>query len=144
MEPKAENLGPTSRKRGRSSGATFTVVPDARMRRPEPPDRLTAAEKVIWREVVEKVRGGWFYSSEHLLEAFVRMLSQLQQIHGVLQQVEVGSERYIELMRLQLSVTGLAGNLASKLRLTPRSTIDRYTPKIVPTSPKVWHDDSVA
>jgi hypothetical protein len=114
------------------------------MQRPEPPDRLTAAEKAIWRDITEKVRGGWFHSSEHLLEAFVRMVSQLQEIHGALQQVEVGSERYTELMRLELGVTSLAGNLATKLRLTPRSTVDRYTPKLVSSGPKVWHDDPAA
>jgi hypothetical protein len=110
------------------------------MRRPEPPERLTAAEKVIWREITEKVRGGLFYSSEHLLEAYVCTLAQQQQIQGFLQQIEPGGERYIELMRLQLSVTALAGNLATKLRLTPRSTFDRYAIKAVPSQPRPWDD----
>ena len=76
MEPKAEDLGPTLRKRGRRSATAITVVPDARMRRPDPPDRLTAAEKAIWREITEKVRGNWFYSSEQLLEVYVSTLAQ--------------------------------------------------------------------
>jgi hypothetical protein len=144
MEPKAEDLGPTLRKRGRRSATAITVVPDARMRRPEPPDRLTAAEKATWREITEKVRGNWFYSSEHLLEVYVCTLAQQRQLQGFLQQVEPSSKRYIELMRLQLSVTTLASNLATKLRLTPRSTVDRYTPKVVPSSPRPWQDDPPA
>jgi hypothetical protein len=143
MEPKAGDLSPTSRKRGRP-GAAFTVVPDARMQRPEPPERLTAAEKAIWREITEKVRGGWFYSSERLLEAYVCTLAQQQRIQGSLQRVEVGSERYMELLRLQLSVTSLIANLATKLRLTPRSTVDRYTPKVVSSGGKPWRDDPPA
>jgi hypothetical protein len=144
MEPKAGDLSPSFRKRGRRSAAAFTVVPDSRMQQPQPPDRLTAAEKAIWREIVEKVRAGWFYSSEHLLEAYVCTLAQQQQLQGFLQQAEPGSERYGELMRLQLSVTSLVGNLATKLRLTPRSTIDRYTPRVVPSSPNPWQDDPSA
>jgi hypothetical protein len=55
-----------------------------------------------------------------------------------------GSGRYIELVRLQRGVTALAGNLATKLRLTSRSTIDRYTPRVVPSVPKPWNDDPPA
>jgi hypothetical protein len=139
MEPKAGDLSPSSRKRGRHSGAALTtVLPDVRMQRPAPPERLTAAEKVIWREIVEKVRGGWFYSSEHLLEAYVCTVAYQQQLGNALQGVEVGSERYMELARMQLSVTALLGNLATKLRLTPRSTHDRQTPKAVPSEPRPW------
>jgi hypothetical protein len=147
MDSNQDDLSPnpTLRQRGRRSAASLAAVPiDARARRPERPERLTAAEKAIWREITEKVRGGWFYSSEHLLEAYVCTLGQWQQLQGCLQQVEPGSERYIELMRLQLSVTTLAGNLATKLRLTPRSTVDRYTPKVVPSSPRPWQDDPPA
>jgi hypothetical protein len=144
MEPKADDLSPTLRKRGRRSATAITVVRDARMRRPDPPDRLTAAEKAIWREITEKVRGNWFYSSEQLLEVYVSTLAQQRQLQDFLQQVEPGSERYIELMRLQLGVTALAGNLATKLRLTPRSTVDRYTPKVVSSSPWPWQDDPPA
>jgi hypothetical protein len=139
MEPKAGDLSPSSRKRGRFSAEVLTtILPDARMQRPEPPDRLTPAEKAIWREIVEKVRGGWFYSSEHLLEAYVCTVAYQQQLGNALQGIEVGSERYMELARMQLSVTALLGNLATKLRLTPRSTIDRYTPKAVRSEPRPW------
>jgi hypothetical protein len=139
MEPKAGDLSPSSRKRGRYSGAALTtVLPDIRMQRPAPPDRLTAAEKVIWREIVEKVRGGWFYSSEHLLEAYVCTVAQAQQLGNALHGVEIGSERYVELSRLQISMTALLGNLATKLRLTPRSSHDRNTPKVVSSEPRPW------
>jgi hypothetical protein len=96
------------------------------MRRPEPPERLTAVENEIWRDIVQAVRPDWFRGgSEHVLVLYVQMLAQQRQLQGWLQEVERG-ERYIELMRLQLIVTMSAANLATKLRLTPRSSFDRY------------------
>jgi hypothetical protein len=142
MDPNQNDFGPTLRKRGKKSAASLAVVRiDARSRRPEPPGRLTAAEKIIWREITEKVRGGWFYSSEPLLEAYVCTLAPQQLLQDCLRAAEPGSERHVELLRLQLSVTMLASNLATKLRLTPRSTVDRYTPRAVPSSPRPWADD---
>jgi hypothetical protein len=37
----------------------------------DPPENLSETEKAIWRGIVEKVRPGWFYSSEALLRAYV-------------------------------------------------------------------------
>jgi hypothetical protein len=130
--------GPTLRKRGRKSSMDLTVVAvDVRKQRPEPPAALTAQQKTIWREIVEKVKPGWFYSSEHLLKLYVQTLSYEQQIAEALRELEVGSKRYLELMRLQRGQVMLAANLAGKLWLTPRSTVDRYTPKIA-SSAKPW------
>jgi hypothetical protein len=141
MDQHHDDLGLTARKRGKRSAASLNVVPiDAKAQRPEPPGRLTAAQKTIWREITEKVRGGWFYSSEPLLEAYVCVVGQERQLQKALQAVEVGSERYMQLMRLSLAVTAQSSNLATKLRLTPRSTHDRHTVKAVPSAPKVWND----
>jgi hypothetical protein len=40
--------------------------------------------------------------------------------------------------------TMLCANLAGKLRLTPRSTVDRYTPKLASSYPKPWEDEPPA
>jgi hypothetical protein len=141
MDQHHDDLGLTARKRGKRSAASLNVVPiDAKARRPEPPGRLTADQKAIWREIVEKLRGGWFYSSEPLLEAYVCVVSQERQLHKALQAAEVGSRRHTELLRLSLAVTAQGSSLATKLRLTPRSTHDRNTVKAVPSAPKVWND----
>jgi hypothetical protein len=64
------------RKPGRKSAAELSVIaPDVRMQRPEPPAKLAEEEQAIWREIVAKVRPGWFWSSENLLEVYVRCLA---------------------------------------------------------------------
>ena len=39
---------------------------------------------------------------------------------------------------MQRAEAALIGNLSTKLRLTPRSTFDRYTPKVVSRLPRPW------
>jgi hypothetical protein len=104
----------------------------------EPPEDLPERQKAIWRDIVSKVRPGWFYSSEALLKAYVGTLWQLETLARVLQAEEPCSAGYFKILRLQLSVTKVAASLATKLRLTPRSTFDRYQPKTVPNLKKPW------
>jgi hypothetical protein len=139
MERSWDDLTPTLRKRGRKSAASLSVVPvDVKLQRPEPPARLSAVEKQIWREIAEKVRPGWFWSSEPLLELYVQTLAHQRQLAGFIKEVAPGSQQYLELMRLQRGVVMLAANLAGKLRLTPRSSVDRYAPKLASSLPKPW------
>ena len=70
-----------------------------------------------------------------MLELYVTTLTHVRQIETFLQQAEPGSPRYLELMKLHRAVVVTAANLATKLRLTPRSTVDRYAPKIVASMP---------
>ena len=50
------------------------------------------------------------------------------------------SDRYFKNLKLQLSVATLAASLATKMRLTPRSTFDRYQPKTVPNLKNPWEE----
>jgi hypothetical protein len=102
------------------------------------PESLSEPERAIWRNIVSKVRPGWFYSSEALLRAYVGTVAQLETLARRLAQEEPCSARYFKILRLQLSVTKVAASLATKLRLTPRSTFDRYQPKTVPNLKKPW------
>ena len=115
----------------------ISPVPDVTMRC-DPPEDLLEAQKAIGRDIVSKVRGGWFYSSEPLLKAYVFTLWQLDTLARGLAREEPCSEGYFKILRLQLSVTKVAAALATKLRLTPRSTFDRYQPKTVPNLKKPW------
>jgi hypothetical protein len=84
MERSWDDLTPTLRKRGRKSAASLSVVPvDVKLQRPEPPARLSAVEKQIRREIAEKVRPGWFWSSEPLLELYVQTLAHQRQLAGL-------------------------------------------------------------
>ena len=143
MEPDAGDPSLVLRRRGKK--VPLALVPDAKMRRPEPPERLAPVEREIWEEITQSVRADWFRGgSEFLLELYVQVLAQQRQIQGWLQEVEPGSARYAELLKLQIMVTRTASALATKLRLSPRSNFDRYQVRAVPTLARPWQDDPPA
>jgi hypothetical protein len=65
-------------------------------------------------------------------------VAQLETLARGLSEEEPCSRRYFQILRLQLSVTKTAASLATKLRLTPGSIVDRYAPEIVRSGPKPW------
>jgi hypothetical protein len=135
---------PTMRKRGRKSAASFGAVPvvDVRMQLPEPPSRLSAPEKRVWRETVETVRPGWFRGSESILEMYCRSVVLERRLAGWLKQIDDPTDgRYRDLVRMHKVEAMLVANLATKLRLTVRSSKDRYAPKVVGAGPKPWDID---
>jgi hypothetical protein len=69
------------------------------MRR-DPPEDLSETEKAIWRGIVEKVRPGWFYSSEALLRVYVGTIAQQQALARGLSKEEPCSRRYFQILRL--------------------------------------------
>jgi hypothetical protein len=133
---------PTMRKRGRKSAASFSVAPvvDVRMQLLEPPSRLSAAEKRVWRETAETVKPGWFRGSESVLEMYCRSVVLERRLAGWLKQIDDPTDaRYRDLVSMHKVEAMLVANLATKLRLTVRSTKDRYAPKSVSSAgPKPW------
>jgi hypothetical protein len=139
MDRRWDDPPATMRKRGRKSVASLSVVaPDVRMQRPEPPAKLSAEEKAIWREIVAKVKPDWFWSSEHLLVCYVRTLAHERMLADWIKQTDKSNPHYLDLLRMHRTETMLCANLAGKLRLTPRSTVDRYAPKLASSLPKPW------
>ena len=72
---------------------------------------------------------------------YCRTLSHERLIARAPEDVEVGSERHLTLSRLLRATTMVASRLAVQLRLTPRSTIDRNTPRLASTTPKPWEPE---
>jgi hypothetical protein len=126
------------RQRGRKSSASLGVVPIGQPQRPEPPEGLPEAEKQVWRELVDRLRPDWFSGAEHLLEIYVTSVVLERFLAEQIRKTKVEDERFADLVRLQRAEAALVANVATKLRLTPRSTWDRYTPKLVSTQPKPW------
>jgi hypothetical protein len=121
------------RKRGRISAAALAVVPgaeiDVRQGRPEAPQRLSAEECVLWDTLTHSRRPGWFNGALGLLETYCVTVIQLQQIELALRKLKPGtSERYLTLARLHRQSAALAATLATRLRLTPHSRIDKTQP----------------
>lgn len=87
------------RQRGRKSSASLAVVPiDANQQRPEPPARLSAEEKTIWREVTAAVRSDWFWSSEFLLEIYVRAIAFECWLAAQIKVIDPGDPRFAQLV----------------------------------------------
>ena len=123
----------TLRKRGRVSGAALTVVPaneiDVRLGRPPAPERLSAEERALWEKLTFSRRPGWFSGAEGILESYVVTTLHCQRLEAALRKAKPGmSERYQKLTRLYRQLTGLAATLATRLRLTPHSKLDKTQP----------------
>jgi hypothetical protein len=134
-------LGPTGRNRGKPSAASLlAVTPDIRFQRPPPPEKLSREEAAIWTGIVASVRPGWFWSSEFLLEMYCRVLAHEKLLSDWIKKTAITDPHYVALQKMRRSEAMLAATLATRLRLTPRSTVSRYTPKIV-SARKPWDDD---
>jgi hypothetical protein len=119
------------RQRGRRSAAALSVIPvDGRRTPSPPPERLTAAEKELWADLISSRRPNWFSGSEGILECYVTTFSHYRQMEVWLGQMQRDDERYVELARLRLALIGQLCSLATKLRLVPSSRLDRRTPPV--------------
>jgi hypothetical protein len=124
-----ETLG-LPRQGGRKSAASLAVVPIASSAVPlQPPSRLTADESAVWRETVASVKPGWFRGSETVLETFCRAVVVERRLAARLHQLDPADERFGGVARTHRAEAMLVGNLAGKLRLTVRATLDRETTK---------------
>jgi hypothetical protein len=111
-----------TRQRGRKSAAAraLRLVPDVRLERPRPPERLNADEAAIWKGIVERYRPGFFFSCEEILEQYCRLISDERRLAAALAEEERGSKQWASLMRLKLSMLMATASLGVKLRLTIR------------------------
>jgi hypothetical protein len=127
-----ERIG-TLRKRGRVSGAALAVVPegeiDVRLGRPPAPERLSDEERALWEKLTFSRRPGWFAGAEAILESYVTTVSQVQRLEAALRKAKPGtSDRYQRLARMHRQSVALAATLATRLRLTPSSKLDKSQP----------------
>jgi len=125
----------TLRKRGRVGAAALTVVPaaaaeiDVRVGRPPTPERLSDEERALWEKLTFSRRPGWFSGAESLLESYVTTAIHCQRLEVALRKAKPGtSDRYQRLARLHRQSVALAASLATRLRLTPSSKLDKRTP----------------
>lgn len=117
------------RKPGRVSAAALSVIPsseiDVRRGRPPAPERLSAEERQLWEKLTFSRRPGWFSGAEAILESYVTTITLVQQIEGALRENQVGTPSYFKLMRQHRQSAMLAALLATKLRLTPSTRLDK-------------------
>jgi hypothetical protein len=129
---------------GRKSAANLSVVPVGERPRPEPPEDLIEAGKVIWREITAALRADWFQGAECLLGAYVGTVITERDIAAELRKYTPDSDRYFDLVRLHCLVASTMAALATKLRLTPQSSRDSRHVKLVSTLPKPWETSGLS
>ena len=122
------------KQRGRKSASGLTVVPlPQRLERLRPPDRLTLAERAVWEETVNARPADWFgVEQAPLLEAFCRHVIYARTIGQVLRGIgprclldEEGLDRHRKLLAMHERETNAASRLATRMRLTGQSLIDK-------------------
>ena len=123
----------TLRKRGRVGAAALAVVPaaeiDVRVGRPPTPERLSDEERELWQRLTFSRRPGWFSGAEALLESYVSTVVHVQKTEAALRKAKPGlGERYQKLTRMHRQLVALAATLATRLRLTPSSKLDKSQP----------------
>jgi hypothetical protein len=124
----------TLRKPGRVSAAALTVVPpeeiDVRRGRPAAPERLSEAERDLWKRLTFSRRPGWFAGAEAILESYVVAVTQAQLIEAALRKAKpIAGARHARLARMHRQAVAVTASLATKLKLVPSSRLDRRTPQ---------------
>jgi hypothetical protein len=87
------------------------------------------------------VKPGWFWSSELLLETYCRCIAHERKLAAWLKEIGRDNPHYLEVMRMHRTEKMPCANLAGKLRLTLRSSVDRYTPKLASPYRRPWETD---
>ena len=133
------------------------ALPGREERRAPPPEGLTEAQRVLWRNIVETEPAHLFDSEarRHLLRLYVEHATFRASLQGLIDRVpiekildpdtEAGVER---MLRIRDRETKALVSLATRMRLTNQS---RYTPSAAGTAgrnhtsgPKPWDDSAAA
>lgn len=147
--------------RGRKSSASLAVVTAdglAAIRRPDPPGELTDEQAHEWRCVVNRLPAEWFQRETHgMLAQYCRhvvaarrvasMILSLEQelaretSEGQKTQTEImlGAVRTIDrLLKMQEREGRAISSLATRMRISQQSTLDRERKKPIRPSKKPW------
>jgi hypothetical protein len=103
-------------------------VVDARFERPEPPKEFTPAERELWTRIVHSRRPLWFSGSESLLQSYVTLAVHVQKLEAEIRKaVPSAAMSYVKLMQIHARTVAQCASLATKLRLSPSTRIDKNT-----------------
>lgn len=142
------------------AAATAGIVPEATLptARLDPPQQLGVREAAEWQAIVARLGAAWLPREAHaLLTAYCNIVVQLNDVHQALAafgsnlpEDEQGWARYKELTELRNKLVRSLASLATKLRLTPQTRVNRYAAGTQAhrraDRPPPWaaiHDDSV-
>lgn len=128
--------------RGRKSAASLSVIAGSIDGRPQSPDELTAAQKVVWDRTVANEAADTFKTAalQQLLKEYCRHVASAAKLAGLIETVEqlpmISADDmadYDRLLKMRDRETKAIADKATKLRLTNQS---RYTPQAAATAAK--------
>lgn len=113
---------------GRTSAASMTVaVTNIPGQRPDPPEKLSEAQKVEWRAVVARMPADWFTrENQALLVEYCRHVERSDQLDKMVQKAFTDGKARDALFFIKLakSESEALCKLATKMRLTQHSRYD--------------------
>lgn len=131
--------------RGRESAASLSVISTGgveTIRRPSPPDELTAEQSDEWRAVVSRLPADWFPRETHgMLAQYCRHVVASRRVAQLVASAEAGPdldvEMYDRLLRMQEREGRAISSLATRMRISQQSSFDkeRKKPKMSPRKP---------
>lgn len=127
--------------RGKKSAAAMSTAGAPAAARPKPPADLTAAQKIEWKAVVDRMPADWFTRETHaLLTQYVRHVSNAAKLAKALDAytvemltTEPGVEGFDKLAKMHERESRAMSSHATRLRLTQQS---RYNPSAANTAAK--------
>jgi phage terminase small subunit len=125
---------------GRQAAQNVLVMP---MSRPEPPPRLTEEQAQSWRGIVERMPPNWFLPEAlPVLEAYCVQIARQREVTAELNGTKAKgfSNHRFKLLREENAGVKALLSLATKLRLTPQSTVSKNKQKPVVPMRKPWED----
>jgi hypothetical protein len=135
--------------RGRKSAASLQVITSeglAVITRPEPPEELTDEQAHEWRCIVNRLPAEWFPTETHgLLSQYCRHVVAARRVAQLVEAMEAKEEFDIEdydrLLKMQEREGRAMSSLATRMRISQQSTLDREKRKPVRGSIKPPHLD---
>ena len=121
--------------RGRKSADELSMVRTfPQLQRPAPPANLTAAQKKVWKAVVDTSPPGWITGAqEYLLAAYCRHVVTGNELAAMIDKQKLdgldmpGLRRLSRLLAMRLRETSAFVALATKMRLTQQAQMHPRT-----------------
>lgn len=132
--------------RGRKSTASLEIVSHdgiTAIRRPDPPGELTDEQAHEWRCVVNRLPAEWFPRETHgMLAQYCRHIVAARRVAQLIQAAEardeIDVEEYDRLLKMQEREGRAMSSLATRMRVSQQSTLDREKKKPLRPAKKPW------
>lgn len=117
--------------RGRTSAAELSVISGGgieTIRRPEPPDELTAEQAEEWRAVVSRLPADWFPRETHgMLASYCRHIVTGRRVAQIVAQIEASEQfdinAYDQALKMQERESRAISSLATRMRISQQATV---------------------